>query len=59
MKISEFIEKLEKAKREYGDLPITDFGGFINYVKLTPAKDGICYPLKAGTQNEIGIEINS
>ncbi len=57
MKISKLIEQLTKAKDRYGDKPLTTFDGFIGEVKITPAKDGICYPLKEGTQNEIGLEI--
>lgn len=59
MRVSELINHLEAAKKEYGDLPLTDFGGFIRFVKLTPARDGVSYPMKRGSQNEIGIEINS
>lgn len=57
MNISKMIKQLEEAKRQYGDLPMTTYGGFIESVKLTPAKDGVCYPLEKGEQNEIGIEI--
>lgn len=57
MNISKLIKELEDAKRYYGDLPLTTYGGFITRVKISPAKDGIVYPLKEGEQNEIGIEI--
>lgn len=59
MKISEMIKALEDAKRENGDLPVTTFSGFIQSVRLTACKDGISYPLKPGSQNEISMEIFS
>lgn len=57
MKISDLVAKLEAAKSQYGDVPLTTYNGVIRDVKFTPAKDGICYPLKVGTENEIGMEI--
>lgn len=59
MKISKLIEKLEDVKSRYGDLPLTTFDGFVHAVKFTPAKDGICYPLVPGEENEIGLEIET
>lgn len=57
MKISKLIKQLQEAQRELGDHPMTTFDGFISGIKLSPAKDGICYPLKKGAHNEIGLEI--
>lgn len=57
MKISDLINQLQKAQEAYGDLPLTTFDGFIGEVRISPAKDGICYPLEEGEQNEIGLEI--
>lgn len=57
MKISELIKKLQNAKKHYGDMPLTTYDGYIGEVKITAAKDGIVYPLEAGTHNELGIEI--
>ena len=59
MLISEMIAELEKAKAEYGDMPLTTYDGFIGRVRFTPAKDGICYPLKRGAHNELGFEIET
>ncbi len=57
MKISELITELEKAKAQYGDHHVTTYDGFISRIKFTPARDGICYPLAKGAQNEISIDI--
>lgn len=57
MKISELIKNLEKAQQIYGDHPLTTYDGFVGEVKVSPAKDGICYPLKKGSHNELGLEI--
>lgn len=57
MKISQLIKQLQEAQRQLGDHPMTTFDGFISGIKLSPAKDGICYPLKKGAHNEIGIDI--
>ncbi|QHJ81423.1 MAG: hypothetical protein [Bacteriophage sp.] len=59
MKISELIKNLEKAQQIYGDHPLTTYAGFIYAAKITPAKDGICYPIKRGEENEIGIEFHT
>ena len=59
MNISELIKKLKEAKKDYGDLPLTNYGGFIRYVTLTAAKDGVVYPLEPGQQNEVHIDLTS
>jgi len=57
MKISEIITKLENAKRQYGDLPVSTFDGFVSRVDLSPARDGVSSPLEDGQQNEICMEL--
>lgn len=55
MKISDLIACLQDAKNSYGDMPVTTWDGFIERVRITPAKDGIVEPVEY--HNEIGIEI--
>ncbi len=57
MLISKIIKKLQDAQKQYGDHPVATYDGFIGEISLSPAKDGVCYPLEPGTHNEIGIEI--
>lgn len=57
MNISDLIKKLEEAKRLYGDHPVTTWDGYVQMVKLTPAKDGVSSPIEPGSHNEISLEI--
>lgn len=57
MRISELVKTLQEAQWLYGDHPVSTFAGTVKHIKITPAKDGICHPLKLRDMNEISLEI--